>query len=166
VIAAILAGGRSRRMGMFKALVDFGGQPLIMRPIAAARAAGLDPVVIAKTELDVGVPTWMDEFKASHPLSGLVTALKRGPCVAIACDQPFVTPELLEQLAAQPGFAITAGEPFPGRYEPHPILEEALAAEAPMRATLARLNPIEVPVDPDVVLSLNTLGELNRALLR
>jgi molybdopterin-guanine dinucleotide biosynthesis protein A len=153
-------------MGMFKALVDFGGQPLIMRPIIAARAAGLDPVVIAKTEIDVGVPTWLDEYKASHPLSGLVTALKRGPCVAIACDQPFVTPELLEQLAEQPGFAITAGEPFPGRYEPHPILEQALAEEAPLRATLARLNPVELPVDPDTVISLNTLGELNRALLR
>ena len=64
------------------------------------------------------------------------------------------------------GYLITAGEPFPGRYEPSPILEQALAEELSLRATLALLNPIELPADPDVVLSLNTLGELNRALLR
>ena len=48
MIAAILAGGRSRRMGTDKALVEFRGEPLIARPIAAARAAGLEPVAVAK----------------------------------------------------------------------------------------------------------------------
>lgn len=35
MIAAILAGGRSRRMGSDTALVDFGGKPLAARPMAA-----------------------------------------------------------------------------------------------------------------------------------
>ena len=162
MIAAILAGGRSRRMGAPKALVPFAGAPLIARPIAAARAAGLEPVVVAKTQLDVGVPTWLDRFETSHPLAGLVTALEHGPVVAIACDQPFVTPELLATLAAHEGFAIPRGEPFPGRYEPSEILVQALREEAPLRATLAKLRPTELDIDPQLVISLNTPEEIAR----
>ena len=162
MIAAILAGGRSRRMGTDKALVDFRGEPLIARPIAAARAAGLEPVAVAKRALPLDVPTWIDSYETSHPLSGLLTALEHGPVVAIACDQPFVTPELLAELAAHEGFAITRGEPFPGRYEPSRILQAALHEEASMRATLAKLQPTEIDVDPRLVASLNTPGELKR----
>ncbi len=163
MIAAILAGGRSRRMGTDKALVDFGGEPLIARPIAAARAAGLEPVAVAKAPLGLDVPTWIDEFETSHPLSGLVTALRHGPVVAIACDQPFVTPALLAKLAACEGFAITRGEPFPGRYEPSPILRAALLEEASMRATLAKLHAHEIDVDPRLVASVNTRAQLAAA---
>jgi molybdenum cofactor guanylyltransferase len=162
VIAAILAGGRSRRMGTDKAMVDFRGEPLIARPIAAARAAGLEPVAVAKHPLALDVPTWIDGHETSHPLSGLLTALEHGPVVAIACDQPFVTPELLAALAAHEGFAITRGEPFPGRYEPHPVLAQALRDEASMRATLALLRPAEIDADPRVVASVNTPAELAR----
>jgi molybdopterin-guanine dinucleotide biosynthesis protein A len=166
VIAAILAGGRSRRMGTPKAMVDFRGKPLIAWPIAAARAAGLEPVAVAKAALPLDIPTWIDEFETSHPLSGLVTALRHGPVVAIACDQPFVTPELLAALAAHDGFAIPRGEPFPGRYEPSPILEAALREQASMRATLAKLQPTELDVDPRLVASLNTPAELAAAARR
>jgi molybdopterin-guanine dinucleotide biosynthesis protein A len=163
VIAAILAGGRSRRMGADKALVDFRGEPLIARPIAAARAAGLEPVAVAKRTLPLDIPTWIDSFETSHPLSGLLTALEHGPVVAIACDQPFVTPELLAELAACEGFAIVRGEPFPGRYEPSQILRRALQDEASMRSTLAMLRPREIDADPRVVASLNTPAELAAA---
>ena len=160
MIAAILAGGRSRRMGTDKALVEFRGEPLIARPIAAARAAGLEPVAIAKAPLPLDVETWIDSYETSHPLSGVLTALERGPVVAIACDQPFVTPELLAELAACAGFAITRGEPFPGRYEPSDVLVRALLHQAPLRATLEKLRPKVIDVDPRLVRSLNTPAEL------
>jgi molybdenum cofactor guanylyltransferase len=162
VIAAILAGGRSRRMGTDKALVDFRGEPLIARPIAAARAAGLEPVAVAKARLPLDIPTWIDSYETSHPLSGLLTALEHGPVIAIACDQPFVTPELLAELAAREGFAITRGEPFPGRYEPSDVLVRALLHQASMRATLEKLAPEVIDVDPRLVRSLNTPAELKR----
>ena len=160
MIAAILAGGRSRRMGTDKAMVDFRGEPLIAWPIAAARAAGLEPVAVAKHTLPLDVPTWIDGYETSHPLSGLLTALERGPVVAIACDQPFVTPELLAELAAHEGFAITRGEPFPGRYEPSDMLVQALLHQASLRATLEKLRPVEIGVEPRVVMSLNTPEDL------
>jgi molybdopterin-guanine dinucleotide biosynthesis protein A len=46
--AAILAGGRSSRMGEPKAGIELAGRPLISYPIAAARIAGLEPLVVAK----------------------------------------------------------------------------------------------------------------------
>ena len=59
----------------------------------------------------------------THPLVGIVTALERahGPVVAVACDQPFLPPELFAQLAAGPAAAVRVNdaiEPFPARYEP------------------------------------------------
>ena len=47
-LAVVLAGGLSRRMGRPKALVPLGGRPLIAWPLAAAQAAGLEAVVVAK----------------------------------------------------------------------------------------------------------------------
>ena len=162
MIAAILAGGRSRRMGTDKAMAGFRGEPLIARPIAAARSAGLEPVAIAKAPLPLDIETWIDSYETAHPLSGLLTALERGPVVAIACDQPFVTPELLAELAACEGFAITRGEPFPGRYEPSDVLVRALLHQASMRATLEELAPLELEARPQEVLSLNTPEALAR----
>jgi molybdopterin-guanine dinucleotide biosynthesis protein A len=50
LIVAVLAGGRGRRLGGSKPLAQFGGAPLIERPLAAAREAGLDAVVVAKAD--------------------------------------------------------------------------------------------------------------------
>ena len=46
--AVVLAGGLGSRIGGDKALVQLGGRPLITYPLAAAEAAGLDAVVVAK----------------------------------------------------------------------------------------------------------------------
>ena len=153
-LVAVLAGGRSRRMGAAKAVVPFGGEPLIARPLAAAAAAGLEAVVVAKPSSELpplDVPVWFEPAEPRHPLAGLVRALEAGrPVVAVACDMPFVPPELLAHLAALDGAAAPRGEPFPARYEPSalPALREALAREAPLRATLEALAPAEVDLRP------------------
>ena len=50
VTVAVLAGGRGSRIGGHKALVPLCGRPLITYPLAAARAAGLSAVVVAKRD--------------------------------------------------------------------------------------------------------------------
>ncbi len=169
MIVAVLAGGRGRRMGASKAAVPLAGEPLIARPLAAAHAAGLDAVVVAKPETELpplAVPVWAEPELPVHPLCGLIAALAHGPVVAVACDQPYLTPELLRALADHDGPAVAvADEPFPGRYEPAqlPVLREALAQEASLRATLARLRPAALGADPALVASVNTREDLAAA---
>jgi molybdopterin-guanine dinucleotide biosynthesis protein A len=180
-LAAVLAGGRGRRMGGAKATASLAGRPLIAWPVAAAQAAGLETVVVAKrgSELpSLSVPVWVEPDEPAHPLAGLVRALEAGrPVVAIGCDMPFVAPELLERLASLDGCAAprVAGrlEPFPARYEPSalPVLRAALAREAPLREALAALEPRELDLrglgDPALLVrSVNTPEELAAAAAR
>jgi molybdopterin-guanine dinucleotide biosynthesis protein A len=172
-LVAVLAGGRGRRMGAPKPLVELAGRPLVEHAVAAAEAAGLRAVVVAKpgTPLPRGLTVWQEPEQPVHPLLGIVTALARagGPVVVTACDMPSVPPELLARLAAGPAAAVLVHgrlEPFPARYDPAwlPALRAALAGGAPVRATLAALAPATVAFDaPAALRSINTPDELAAA---
>ena len=174
-LVAVLAGGRSRRMGGPKAVLPLGGRALVEWPLAAAREAGLEAVVVAKaaTELPLlEVPLWIEPDEPSHPLTGRVCALERAggrPVVAAACDMPFVGAALLGRLAAADGAAAArAGDPFPGRYEASalPVLRSALAREAPVREALAALGPAELGAPEGALIGVNTPEELAAAAAR
>jgi molybdopterin-guanine dinucleotide biosynthesis protein A len=161
VRVAVLAGGRGSRLGGAKPTAPLGGEPLIARVLRAA--AAFETVVVAKrgTALPpLDVPIWLEPDEPFHPLTGLVTALEHGPCVAVACDQPWLTAELLAALADARAVAGVDGEyePFPGFYDPSqlPVLRTALAEEAGLRRTLARLAPPRLEVDATLVASVNT----------
>jgi molybdopterin-guanine dinucleotide biosynthesis protein A len=168
-LVAVLAGGRGSRLGGAKATAVLAGEPLIAHVLRAA--AGFETVIVAKRETslpELGVPVWLEPDEPVHPLTGLVAALERGgACVAVACDQPWLTGELLAELAQARAVASVAGEyePFPGFYAPEqlPVLREALAQEAGLRRTLARLAPPRLEVDAALVASVNTPEDLARA---
>ena len=157
---AVLAGGRGSRLGGAKPTASLGGEPLIAHVLRAA--AAFEPVVAKRsTPLpDLDVPVWIEPDEPFHPLTGLVHALEHGPCVAVACDQPWVTEAVLRELREAQAVASVDGEcePFPGYYDPAQldVLREALREEAGLRRTLARLAPPRLEVDAALVASVNT----------
>ena len=171
---AVLAGGRGRRMGGAKPVAELGGRPLVAWPLAAAREAGLEAVVVAKAGTPLpalDVPVWIEPDEPAHPLAGLVYALERAgqPLVAVACDMPHVDATLLTRLAEADGaVAARADHPFPARYEPAAleVLRDVLAREAPAREALAALAPAELGASPAALAGINTPAELADAARR
>jgi molybdenum cofactor guanylyltransferase len=102
VLGAILAGGRSRRMGSDKALLEVGGLPSILRVAAALSAVASDVVVTGRVGTWFGLPGLPDAGEAHRgPLAGIVTALSaaRTGWVAVAgVDQPWLRPITVVEL--------------------------------------------------------------------
>lgn len=149
--AVILAGGRSRRMGTPKAMVEVAGMALIEHPIAAAREAGLQPVVVAKpgSELpDLDCPRLDEPEEPRHPLAGIVRALEslRAPIVVVACDLPLLPAPLIAELASmRTAFAIPANprpQPLAARYSPGllPALRQGMVTDSPMVRVTSELG--------------------------
>ena len=107
MVAVILSGGQSRRMGTPKAWVDIGGRPCIGRVLDACRAAPLgvefQGTLAGLAEAFPGVPVWPDADPGQGPLAALAAAFARRPgrsVFLLACDLPFVSPDLLRGVAA------------------------------------------------------------------
>ncbi len=155
---AILAGGRSRRMGVPKATLELAGRALARRAVDAAVAAGLEAAVVippgvALPALPRGVALWREPGGEPHPARGLVAALEAcgGPVVALACDLPLVPPQLLAWLARCEGTAVPrvggVAQPLVARWNLSalPALRTALEGGGSLRgaAVAAGANSID-----------------------
>jgi FdhD protein len=109
VSGAVLAGGRSRRMGGDKRRVPIDGRPLLARAVAALQdvvdevvvvtASGDEPVL---AELVPGVRAVADLEPDRGPLGGLVTALRLATTdvvVVVPGDHPALAAPVLRALA-------------------------------------------------------------------
>jgi molybdenum cofactor guanylyltransferase len=141
-------------MGVPKAGAVLAGRPLITFPVEAVRAAGLDAVVVAKPETplpEVGCRVIHDDDARSHPAAGIVAALRAAggeAIMAVACDMPFVTPELIDFLAGLDAAAAVprvAGrlEPLLARYAPASVsvLEAAIERGGALNEAMTELDP-------------------------
>jgi molybdopterin-guanine dinucleotide biosynthesis protein A len=99
---AILAGGRSERMGQDKALTPFLGRPLVCRVLDRLSALADETLLVSEASggiLTLGPRVVPDLLPARGPLGGLYTALSsaRHPAVIVAgCDMPFINADLIE----------------------------------------------------------------------
>ena len=112
----ILAGGRSRRMGMDKAFLELGGEALLVR--ACRRLAGVGEVLLvaggAKERVLPTLPDFVrrvdDAVVAEGPMAGLLALLEGLPIgvdrlFLCACDLPFLGAGLVRSLDARLGDA-------------------------------------------------------------
>ncbi|MCM0082982.1 molybdenum cofactor guanylyltransferase [Geomonas sp. Red32] len=109
VTAVILAGGQSRRMGSNKAVLPYGGVPLIERIYRQVSELCAETVVVTNTpELYpfLPCPKVKDVYPGMGPLAGIHAALSQSRTryiLTVACDMPWISPALFRALAAEPG---------------------------------------------------------------
>ena len=113
--AIILAAGRSSRLGSPKQLLSVHDKTLLQHTIDCAKAAGIDPIIIVlganreliKIQLDTP-EVFIAENKnwesgiSSSIRRGIAALIKLSPVsdavILMVCDQPFVSPSLLNEL--------------------------------------------------------------------
>lgn len=138
--AALIAGGRSQRMGSDKAFLDWHGLPLWRHQWATLQALGGDDGFVCGRPGQgfAGVPVYSDKVEGLGPLGGLVRALEQarhGRVVVLAVDLPAMTSDFLrDRLLASATDEIGAIGRLDGFYEPlaavYPtVLREMAAAQ-------------------------------------
>lgn len=102
---AIQAGGESKRMGTDKGLIPFLGMPLIERVVERVAPLANEILVTTNRPQDYqfmkSVRLVKDIVPGRGALGGLFTALseaKFGKVGVVACDMPFINPDLLAAL--------------------------------------------------------------------
>ncbi|MBO9540331.1 molybdenum cofactor guanylyltransferase [bacterium] len=140
--AVLLAGGKSQRMGQDKARLPFGSEPLAAR-VYRTLAEVFPQVVVVTNQPDFPVPGAFcisDRFPGNGPLEGLASAFEAidaDRVLLVACDMPFLQPELLRALANEPDDADVIAPRTPRFREPLlaiysrrllPVLRERLGA--------------------------------------
>jgi molybdopterin-guanine dinucleotide biosynthesis protein A len=105
VVAGVLVGGRSTRMGSCKALLRYGTKTF-MEHVALAAGAVADEVVLlghldnAPPELQ-GLPRLRDDPQSAGPVAGLIPLLAYAGdrlSLLIACDMPLIKQAILRRL--------------------------------------------------------------------
>jgi FdhD protein len=191
ITAAILAGGRSMRMGIDKTLLPVDGTSLVTR---VARAVGEvcahtlvvtnRPEAMAEAGLPPGVGIVADEVAYQGPLGALATALKESSddwVLAVAADMPWLQPDVVRALwdargGAQVVVPITAkgAEPLLALYHRSCLPAVSRVLESGRRRLVAIFPAVtvaEVPieslrgVDPELLslVNVNTAEDLAEA---
>jgi molybdenum cofactor guanylyltransferase len=185
--AAILAGGRARRLGgQDKSRLLIGGRSILQRQLDVLRGLA-DRVVIVANEperyADAGVPVLADAVSGCGSLGGIYTAVASaaGLVLVLACDMPFVTAPFLAfvmDAGSEADIAIPRTSdgyhPLCASYTPAcagPLLRRIEAGMLKVTGILSdvrvrEMGPAEIArFDPDGLLlfNLNTPDDLARA---
>lgn len=106
VSAAIMAGGRSRRMGRDKAWLELGGRPLIAHVADVMREVADEVLVVANDEryATLGHRVVPDRYPDGGALGGIATgvgAAAHDRVLVVACDMPFLRADVWRLLIAR-----------------------------------------------------------------
>jgi molybdopterin-guanine dinucleotide biosynthesis protein A len=186
VVAFVVAGGGSRRMGRDKALLPWPGGDLLDHAVARLRAVAGDVRVLCgptRRYADRGLPVERDVVPGAGPLGGVLTGLKAAPGrpgLFLAVDLFHVPEVLLARLVerAEGWDAVVPAsrrgpEPLCAVYGPgcrEPIRARVAAGELKMTAfwpdvRVLRLGPAELEEfgDPEEMFrNLNSPNDLTK----
>src|ERR1700722_10314867 len=131
VAGAVLAGGRSSRMGATKSFALLAGRPLLAQVLDRLRPQTARVYLNARDDSDrwraFGCPLGEDppEWRGAGPLAGIAAALARAAAEGFAwlatapCDAPFLPLDLVAKLEAPIASGALAGVAVaPGGLEP------------------------------------------------
>ena len=188
VTGVIQAGGKSTRMGGApKALMELGGHRIVER-VVTALAPVVDDLLVVTNTPDLydflGLPMVGDVFPDHGSLGGIYSGLKAAPgdaAFTVACDMPFLTPEVVRLVVARAGEADvviprtgdqleTLHASYAKRCLPH-IEERLRSGRLKIVGFFDAVRVLEIPevavrslADPAVVfMNVNTPDELERA---
>ncbi|ADT85178.1 molybdenum cofactor guanylyltransferase MobA [Thermococcus barophilus] len=190
MIAAVLAGGKSRRFGDDKLLYKVDGKPIVMHTIERLlKAENIDDVVIVtcqekKEDFEaLGFRVLIDDLLVG-PIGGIFVALKEvGDAFIAAGDLPLINPKFVDyiverfyeskSLACIPMWANGYIEPLHAVYSKDflPILKEQIKkGEYMIRKAVERVDPCYILIDDfpeefkESFFNINTKHDLKRLL--
>jgi len=187
---AILAGGKSSRMGTDKSFVPLLGKPMIEHILARVAEIGQEQTLLVTNRpqdyAHLGLPIFIDVIPNKGALGGIYSAIVHSQSdytLTVACDMPFLNPDLLHYmigLAKEGAFDVIVP-----RVEGYPQGLHAIYSKACLEPILKRLNadqlkvigfyedvrvrtldePEYMPLDPKGLSfqNINTPGELQAA---
>lgn len=189
LVAGVLIGGQSRRMGTCKALLRFRGRTLVERAVCAAAEVAGEVALLG--DCDLGIPAMSgmtqiaDAVEAVGPMGGLCSLLEYASArwsLLLACDMPLVDAELLEHLRdfRDDRFDAVAFRRFDGADEVHaccaiyhprvlPIVRDALSrGDAKLQNLLMSLRCNRLVPDKcetQKLTNVNTQDEFRRLMM-
>ena len=116
ITGAILAGGKSSRMGKDKALLEFNGKPFIQRIAETLQKVFKNVIIISDHGEDykfLGLPIYEDVFKNCGPLGGIHSAFVHATTemiFVVSCDLPLFSEETVRCIIemASPGAVVVS----------------------------------------------------------
>ena len=156
ITGVIQAGGRSTRMGgQPKALLELGGKRIVERVVDTLAAVLTDLLVVTNTPeryAFLHLPMVPDRYPEGGALGGIFTGLAAAAgdaAFTVACDMPFLHPEVVRLVVARAGEADVVIPRVEDQYETMHALY-AKACLAPMEARLRAGQLKIVGFFPDV----------------
>lgn len=147
--AIVLAGGKSRRMGRPKALLDFGGEPLVVHLVRKLGRLFDEIVVVSAPEQELpGMPVILvrDEIAYQGPVGGIYYGLRATSGTAsfvTSCDVPFLNPALVRCLVDRSTDCDVVVPRWEGRLQPlHAVYRKSVLPFMERQLEEGRLRPV------------------------
>jgi molybdopterin-guanine dinucleotide biosynthesis protein A len=100
----VLAGGKSRRLGMNKALLVLKGKKLIDYPLQLLEKCCSHVIISSNQPLPLTYPAFPDVIPENSPMSGIYSCLLQSKTpynVILSCDMPFLNEDLIQYLTGR-----------------------------------------------------------------